>query len=96
MTVDIQFDINKLVKITALATVTRPLGSIDLDGYPLLTLAPNQWGLGVRTSDNGTEATAIRAALAMTDDADQVAAHFGTTAEHVRQANDYALAHPIG
>jgi len=71
--------------------VARP-GSISLDAYPLLTFAPEQHGKGIRIEDNGTTVAAIAEAFALQPDAVAVASKFATTAEHVRQAIDYAIA----
>ena len=70
--------------------VARP-GSISLDAYPLLTFAPEQYGKGIRIEDNGTTVAEIAEAFAVQPDAAAVAQKFATTADHDRQAIDYAV-----
>ncbi len=77
------------------ASVEHRPGAIRLDGFPLLTHAPEQWGEGVRTEDNGTPVDAIFAAYHRAPEIDQfesIAVRFGTTEAHVRQAVAYTIA----
>ena len=71
--------------------VARP-GSISLDAYPLLTFAPEQHGIGIRTEDNGTTVAAIAEAYAVNPSTDAIAAQFATSADHVAEAIRYAIA----
>jgi hypothetical protein len=72
-------------------TVTHA-GGRRLDGFPLLVEAPDQWGPGVRTENNGTAIADIVAAHA--GDWAATAAKFGVTEAHVRQAVAYSLMTP--
>lgn len=87
-----EFDTHKLAAAVE-AHVTHKPGAVKLDGFPLLVYAPVQHGDGIRTEDVGATVHDICAKLVELPDLDQVAAHFRTTAEHVRQAAAYALAH---
>lgn len=73
------------------AEVTHKPDAVRLDGFHLLTYAPDQWGPGVRTEDNGTPVAEVVAAAAAEPDHEKVAEKFGTTAEHVKQALAYHL-----
>lgn len=65
-----------------------------LDTYPLLVWGPAHptHGDKVGTEDGKATVEAIALALAESPDFDALAARFGTTPEHARQAVDYALA----
>jgi hypothetical protein len=69
-------------------TVTHADGP-RLDGFPLLAYAPDYWGPGVRTEDNGSPVAEI--AAAHTGDFATTAKRFKTTERHVRQAIAYAM-----
>lgn len=72
---------------------THKPGGVRLDGFPLLAYGPEQWGAdkGVHTEDNGTPVHAIATQAATMPDYVELAKHFKTTAEHVRQAIAYAV-----
>jgi uncharacterized protein (DUF433 family) len=82
----------KTVKVTGTATVLDKPGAVKLDGYPMLAYAPAQWGVGVRTENNGTPVSDIAIAAAETPDFQVLADRFGVTVEHVAEALRYALA----
>ena len=65
-----------------------------LDAWPLLVWSPRHEAHGdlVFTEDGKASVEAVALAVAETPDYDALASRFGTTAEHVRQAVDYALA----
>lgn len=73
------------------ANVDHKPDAVRLDGFHLLTYAPEQWGPGVRTEDNGTPVDDIVAAAADEPDRAKVAEAFGTTPEHVKQALAYRM-----
>lgn len=74
------------------ARVLHKPGAVRLDDYPLLVYAPDQYGPGICTEDNGTPVADICHALAETPDLDALAERLGTTPAHVRQAVAYAHA----
>jgi hypothetical protein len=80
------------IEVSALAAVTHKPGAVRLDGYPLLVYAPVQHGPGIRTEDNGTPVADIAVRASEVSDLAVLAAQFGTSAEHVRQAISYTLA----
>jgi len=75
------------------AEVTHKPGAVKLDHvkYPLLVYAPVQHGPGIRTEDNGSAVHDIAVMSVLLPDVAQLAAHFGTSVEHVRQAIAYAV-----
>jgi uncharacterized protein (DUF433 family) len=77
------------------ATAEHREGAVRLDGFPLLAYAPDQHGPGVRTEDKGVLVSEIVAASADQPDHAALAARFGTTADHVKQALAYALFNPL-
>lgn len=96
-------------KVNAKLEVVHKPGAVRLDGYPLLVYAPLQdshnhpdfakphdptvHGPTIRVENNGTPVSVICQELAVNPDVEAVAAKYSTTAEHVRQAHDYAVAH---
>jgi hypothetical protein len=66
-------------------------GGPRLDGFPLLCHAPDQWGPGIRTENNGTLVADIVAAHV--GDLEETAQKFGITADHVRSAIAYSIMH---
>jgi hypothetical protein len=79
------------VTLAADATVLHKPGAVLLTGYPLLVYAPNQYGTGIRTENNGTPVADIAAEVAVNPDYNTVAAKFGVTVDHVAQAVDFAV-----
>ena len=90
---EFNIDLDKLVEVNAAVDVTHKPGAVKLEDFPLLAYAPIQHGPGIRTEDNGTPVADLCNALAVNPDVEAVASKFGTTADHVRQAHDYAIAH---
>jgi uncharacterized protein (DUF433 family) len=76
-----------------LAVAHKP-GAVLLHRYPLLVYAPGQHGDFVATEDNGTDARRIARRAAEVPDRDELAAEFGTTREHVRDALRWAEDNP--
>lgn len=76
----------KLVKFGGAASCTRPPAAIDLSDYPCLTIAPEQYGPGVRTATNGVLAFEIADSYARSGDLAAVAAQFGIDPETLMQA----------
>jgi hypothetical protein len=70
--------------------VARP-GSVRLDDYPLLTFAPEQYGKGIRTEDNGTTVAAIAEAFALNPNIYAIATQFATSVNHVADAIKYSI-----
>jgi len=87
---DLTFDLAKL-KLKLGFAVTHKPGAVRLDAYPLLAYAPAQHGPGIRTEDKGIPVADIVAKVAELPSFDALAAHFGTTADHVAQALAYAV-----
>ena len=60
-----------------------------LDGFPLLTLAPAQWGAGVREHSRGVPVEDIVRAAVFMPDARAVAERFGIEPDAVTQSIGY-------
>lgn len=77
------------VRIAAEVSVVNKPGSLELRKYPLLVLLGGR--PGIRTEDNHTLISDIAKEIAVNPSFESVAAKFGTTTEHVRQAVEASL-----
>jgi hypothetical protein len=80
------------IQITGTAECVARPNAIKLDAYPLLVFAPEQYGKGIRTEDNGTPVSDIAIAYSVNANAEAIAAQFATGVGHVLQAIQYAFA----
>lgn len=81
-----------IIRAAGSASVAHKPGAVRLDGYPLLTYAPKQWGEGVRTEDKGIPVLAVVSKFAELGSIDAAAEALGTTIDHVQACIDYARA----
>lgn len=70
------------------ASATKGPGP-SLHRYPYLVHAPQQWGDFVATEDRGIPASTLGLEVLAGKTQEQVAAAFGTTVDHVRDAVRY-------
>lgn len=74
--------------------VSHKPGSVQLHRYPYLVYAPEQHGDFIATEDKGIPVVKLAAAAADGRTHDDIAAEFGTTADHVKDAVRYVEDHP--
>lgn len=89
---DLTFDLGKLKLNLSMAVTHKPGADLSVHAYPLLVHAPGQHGPGIRTEDHGIAVADIVVKAAELPSYEALAAHFGTTPDHVAQAIAYAIA----